>query len=528
MRINGDLRIMKQRIQLGLGLLLLVVAGADAESPAGVGRQIAERGTTKGVAPCASCHGPDGGGLSGTGAPRLAGLDAGYLAKQLRDLGSGLREGAVMHAMAVLLSDAEVAAVSDYYAALPPPGVSAKPSKNASNAAVEKVRDLVEWGDWSDRRLPACARCHGPSGNGIGAYFPGLAGQQPGYLATQLQAWKRGARANDPLGLMRAVAAQLTPAEIEGLADYYAALPPGPPTPAPNAGATPSIPAPARAAPRVSADTFRPPDRDAIPAGPLGEAVRTGQAIFSETSRHPVTADYVGNRLACRDCHLDAGRLAGSAPLWAAWVAYPSARAKTRRVDSFAERLRDCFTYSLDAQDSAVAAAPPLGSEPIRALEAYSYWLATGAPTGDLSMPGRGFPPLAETDRGFDPKRGAAVYADRCALCHGEDGRGVADTGGSTLFPPLWGRGSYNWGAGMHSIDTAAAFIEANMPLGLGGSLSVQAAWDVAAFVNAHQRPQDPRFNGDLQETAERFHSSRFSLYGKVEGPDGRLLGETD
>lgn len=58
------------------------------------------------------------------------------------------------------------------------------------------------------------------------------------------------------------------------------------------------------------------------------------------------------------------------------------------------------------------------------------------------------------------------------------------------------------------------AFINANMPLGLGGSLSEQQAWDVAWFMNSHERPQDPRFTGDIAQTRKLFHDSPFSLYG--------------
>lgn len=133
---------------------------------------------------------------------------------------------------------------------------------------------------------------------------------------------------------------------------------------------------------------------------------------------------------------------------------------------------------------------------------------------------------LAETDKGFDPARGESLYQGQCALCHGEDGAGVLTGDGARLFPPLWGAGSYNWGAGMHRIDTAAAFIRGNMPLGLGGSLSDQEAWDLAAFIDSHERPQDPRYQGDLAETTQTFHGSRFDYYGKRRGPDGRLLGE--
>jgi len=60
-------------------------------------------------------------------------------------------------------------------------------------------------------------------------------------------------------------------------------------------------------------------------------------------------------------------------------------------------------------------------------------------------------------------------------------------------FPPVWGRDSYNGGAGMHTIATAAAFIKANMPLGQGNTLTDQQAWDLAAFINAQPRPPDPR-----------------------------------
>ena len=81
-------------------------------------------------------------------------------------------------------------------------------------------------------------------------------------------------------------------------------------------------------------------------------------------------------------------------------------------------------------------------------------------------------------------------------------------------FPPLWGANSYNWGAGMTSVGTAAAFIRANMPYGLRDALTEQEAWDVAMFVDSHERPQDPRFNSNLAETRARYHDSKWSLYG--------------
>jgi thiosulfate dehydrogenase len=135
--------------------------------------------------------------------------------------------------------------------------------------------------------------------------------------------------------------------------------------------------------------------------------------------------------------------------------------------------------------------APEYNSKEMIALTAYSYWLAKGAPTG-VELAGRGYPKLAEPPQPADVQRGASVYQANCAICHAANGLGT-QVNGSYAFPPLWGKDSYNAGAGMHSNKNAAAFIKANMPLGKGNSLSVQQAWDVAAFVNSHERPPDPR-----------------------------------
>jgi thiosulfate dehydrogenase len=76
----------------------------------------------------------------------------------------------------------------------------------------------------------------------------------------------------------------------------------------------------------------------------------------------------------------------------------------------------------------------------------------------------------------------------------------------------------------MANVNTAAAFIQANMPLGQGGSLTEQQAWDVATFIDSHERPQDPRFTGDVAQTRAQFHDSAYSLYGTQ--VDGQLLGQ--
>jgi thiosulfate dehydrogenase len=237
------------------------------------------------------------------------------------------------------------------------------------------------------------------------------------------------------------------------------------------------------AAPGANAAAFTPPDVSAIPETPLGDMIRIGRDIFIDTQRY--AKPYVGNKLNCVNCHLDEGRRAGSAPLWAAYVAYPAFRSKNQQINTFEQRLEGCFRFSMNGR------MPPSDSVVIVGLLSYSFWLATGAPVG-AQLAGRGFPEVAKPALAPSVARGADVYQTHCAACHQANGAGLQANGAYT-FPPLWGRDSYNKGAGMHRMNTAAAFIKANMPLGQGGTLTDQQAWDVAAYIDSKPRPPDPR-----------------------------------
>ena len=298
-----------------------------------------------------------------------------------------------------------------------------------------------------------------------------------------------------------------------------AAAPATKPAAATPAAAAPAS-APAAAAPAATAAVaatpaaFAPPAANAIPEGSMGDMIRQGEQIFLHTGAN--AKGFVGNTLNCVNCHLDAGRLAHSAPLWGAYTQYPAYRAKTKSVDTFSERLRGCFMYSMNGK------APPDGHEVLVALEAYAYWMSKGSPVGE-KLPGAGYPKVSKPAQAPDYARGETVYTAQCALCHGADGQGQRK-GDTQVFPPLWGQQSYNWGAGMHEVDKATSFIKANMPLGLGNTLSDQDAWDVATYINSHERPQDPRFTGNVADTRKQFHDSEFSLYGQT--VNGKLLGQ--
>jgi len=259
--------------------------------------------------------------------------------------------------------------------------------------------------------------------------------------------------------------------------------------------------------------SFMPPDDALIPNDEFGRVVRDGEQIFIHPEKY--AKDYVGNQLRCENCHLDAGRKPDSSPLWAAYVSYPQYREKNHKVVTFEQRLQDCFRYSMNGK------LPPAGDPILVALESYAYWLASGAPTG-ARLKGGGFPEFPKPALSPDYTRGAAVYASTCAVCHGPEGKGQR-VGDTQTFPALWGPESFNWGAGMHRVGTAARFIKANMPLGNAGSLTDQQALDVAQYVDSHERPQDPRFTGSISDTRTQFHDWPDSMYGRMQ--DGRLLG---
>ncbi|MDM5181325.1 c-type cytochrome [Massilia sp. DJPM01] len=104
---------------------------------------------------------------------------------------------------------------------------------------------------------------------------------------------------------------------------------------------------------------------------------------------------------------------------------------------------------------------------------------------------GRGFGPL-DQKLTANTVNGKAVYAGKCASCHGVAGAGTKNPDGGYLFPPVWGKDAFNDGAGMARTFTAAAFVKHNMPLGQGGSLSDQDAIDVAGYFTHQPRPVYP------------------------------------
>lgn len=183
---------------------------------------VAEGDAAKGqvkAAACAACHGPDGNAIAPT-FPKLAGQNASYIAKQLKDLKEGTRVAPIMIPFAnMIATDEDRANVSAFFASQT---VKAGNPVNAELAA--KGKEIYDAGVL-DKGVAACTACHGPMGEGNDlAVFPQLKAQHSMYTVQQLKAFRDGKRANDPSGMMRDIAAKLSDDEMNAVAAYIQSM----------------------------------------------------------------------------------------------------------------------------------------------------------------------------------------------------------------------------------------------------------------------------------------------------------------
>ncbi|MGZ8259198.1 MAG: c-type cytochrome [Caldimonas sp.] len=173
------------------------------------------KGAAISTAVCAACHTTDGSrGVAAN--PIIQGQHPAYIVKQLAEFKAGKRDNPVMKAIAAALSEADMRNVAAFYATK-----QAKPGF-AKNRELVAHGERVYRGGVAERSVPACSGCHGPSGSGIPAQYPRLAGQHADYVEAQLVAFRSGARLNNPV--MTSVAAKLNDRDIKAVADYVAGL----------------------------------------------------------------------------------------------------------------------------------------------------------------------------------------------------------------------------------------------------------------------------------------------------------------
>lgn len=250
----------------------------------------------------------------------------------------------------------------------------------------------------------------------------------------------------------------------------------------------------------------------ALPADEKGDLIRYGRELITRTSFYLGPKGIVAarsNGMNCQNCHLDGGGRPFGNPFSAVASTYPKFRERSGRTESIEFRINECMERSMNGQrlDS-------LSTE-MRAMVAYLLWVGQGVEEG-VSPQGTGTLKLPLLARAADPARGQAVYRSKCQSCHGGQGEGVMmpDSTGY-IYPPLWGSYSYNVSAGMYRLSRLAEFIRGNMPFGAtwqNPQVSVEEAWDVAAYINSQPRPAKT-FAYDWPQIAAKPHDHPFGPY---------------
>ena len=282
---------------------------------------------------------------------------------------------------------------------------------------------------------------------------------------------------------------------------------------------------------QVNLTEWTPPDIKSVGDDALGKLIKYGYALMTDTPNQigPEAKDaakrYSGNNLTCQNCHLKAGTQPYAMPLTGVWGQFPQYRGREGEIGTLEERLNGCMERSMNGR------ALPLDGREMKAFLAYSKWVSTGVPDG-AKLTGSGAMSVKEPGRAADLVHGGEVYAQVCAACHGKDGQGQkAASGNGYQFPPLWGPDSYNNGAGMARLLSAAAFIRYNMPFGTNYAspvLSDTDAYDVAAFINSTSRPQRANLDKDFPNRLQKPVDTAYGPYADDFSPEQHKLGPFD
>jgi thiosulfate dehydrogenase len=232
----------------------------------------------------------------------------------------------------------------------------------------------------------------------------------------------------------------------------------------------------------------------------LSKDVRWGYKLFTAT---PTEAKaFAPGKMACSNCHLNAGQRERSLPIVAVAGMFPEYNRRSGRLYSLADRIVDCFWRSENGTGSLTPAEVDEGSgrglaaptsKEVLAIAAYITWLSRGAAMGknpswrgQNTINPKALIPVAKIDR----QKGEAIFLERCISCHGQDGQGVQV--GDKKPGPLWGPDSWNDGAGASRVYTLAGIVRYAMPYLNPGSLTDEEAQEVAAFITSKPRPAFP------------------------------------
>lgn len=209
-----------------------------------------------------------------------------------------------------------------------------------------------------------------------------------------------------------------------------------------------------------------------------------------------------GRHTSCDHCHQSVGdkqdaagnRLVGSNSMAASWVMADMYDRFTGMLLSHELRQMQCYINSSNGFK------PNTADDLIRDVTAYSRFLSAAL---DMKIGNRyreggmdEIPASATLRRGDDYIRGAHLYKEKCARCHGPQGLGI-EVDGKVVYPAVAGPDAYSLDSRMNfsKVNTVMpGFICRNMPLGEEGSLDNQDCRDIAYYIGTLPRPA-----GDLQ-----------------------------
>lgn len=237
-------------------------------------------------------------------------------------------------------------------------------------------------------------------------------------------------------------------------------------------------------------DTFwTPADISTIKNKELLAKVEYGKELISHTAKYlgpKGSVMQISNGMNCQNCHLNAGTKPWGNNYGSVKSTYPKYRARSGKEEDIYKRINDCFERSLNGK------ALNLKSKEMQSIKAYIEYIGKKVPKGEKAI-ASGIFELPVMDRAADPLKGNAIYIAKCASCHQVSGQGMLDPDKvEYMYPPLWGKNSYNIGAGLYRMGRFAGYIKFNMPLGVSfpnAQLTDEEAWDIAAYVNSQQRP---------------------------------------
>jgi len=187
------------------------------------------------------------------------------------------------------------------------------------------------------------------------------------------------------------------------------------------------------------------------------ELVKKGYLLVAESSKYmgPLAEDpklrFAGNNLSCTNCHLNGGTLSGSASWIGILDRFPQFRGRENKMGTIEERINGCMERSMNGIKLSK------NSTQMKAMVAYMDWISRELPKLNSKV-FKGYPAIEIPEVAVDLTQGKKIYEKECTLCHGPAGKGIRnkDAEEGYLYPPLWGKDSYNDGAGMHRVITGS------------------------------------------------------------------------